>query len=680
MGDEITLNITPAEGYVLESVTVTGVNTNVVVTVTNGKFNMPADDVTVSATFKRADYTVTVNPTENGTVVADPTGGNMGDEITLNITPAEGYEVDQITVVYGEDNTPVEVTDNKFNMPAGNVTVTVTFKKSTYTVTVNPTENGTVVAEPTSGNMGDEITLNITPAEGYEVDQITAVYGENNTAVEVTDNKFTMPAGNVTVTVTFKEIVHTYTVTGSPADLFGADNAWDPNNANGGMTLGEDGLYTWTSQPTFVGGDVEFKVVQDNSWDVCYPAGDNIKIEDLKPGTYTLTVTFNPETGEVTYNIVGQADVYVWGTINGNDSQAADQGVKMTSEDGKTYTASITAPYHEGGYCFFAFTHALGENADDMTTLNSSRFMAQSNGDFLVNGPTMNKELTLVYQNDAMMKIPAGEYTLTVDLENMKLTISGGTQLTYILTNGVEGVDYTVINDLAVVDRHVGTEQFFTSDGNDNWITIKAGDFFADATLMDALKGGYVSGVFSDKNQNPYLTLTVAPEEAEDATEVDAKTYVLYDEFTPKVDEVINVSKAYYKSSENTLRAYAPGAGAQGQSLEVDTSLFNFNFVDGHQYNVRGVINIKEPWNTVPSGISPRDYDFPFQNYKLFVLDVEETQIPTAIDDIFAEQGVKSVRYYNAAGAESTVPFSGVNIIVKEMLDGTKVTTKAIIK
>ena len=54
MGDEITLTITPAEGYELESVTVTGVNTNVAVTVTDGKFTMPADDVTVSATFKKS--------------------------------------------------------------------------------------------------------------------------------------------------------------------------------------------------------------------------------------------------------------------------------------------------------------------------------------------------------------------------------------------------------------------------------------------------------------------------------------------------------------------------------------------------------------------------------------------------------------------------------------------------
>ena len=758
MGDEITLTITPAEGYELESVTVTGINTNVAVTVNaDGTFTMPADDVTVSATFKKSTYTVTVNPVENGTVVANPTSGNMGDEITLTITPAEGYELESVTVTGVNTNVAVTVTDGKFTMPADNVTVTATFKKSTYTVTVNPSENGTVVANPTSGNMGDEITLTITPAEGYELESVTVTGVNTNVAVTVTggkftmpaddvvviatfreipvttytitvnpsdngtvtpskteaaegdvitltvtpaegyeletltvmmgetpvtvtaDNTFTMPAGNVVVSATFKEIVHTYNVVGEPAELFGTGEAWDPVSSDANMTLGADGNYTWTSQPTYLNGEtVQFKVVQDRSWDSgCYPEGDNVKIEGLKPGTYTVTVTFNPETGEVTYTVDGQADVYVWGIFDG--TIAANEGVKMTSEDGKIYTASITVSDFNAGYSFFAMSHTLGANANDWTTLNAHRFMAESEGDFLVSGPMMNKELGLVYKNDASMKIPAGEYTLTLDLENMKLTITGGTQLSYILESGVEGVDYTVINDLVVVEKHDGTAQFFTSDGNNNWITLKGGDFYADAALIEAMKGGHVSGVFSDKNLNPYLTLTVAPEEAEDATTIEPEVYSLADAFSPKVDEVITVSKAYYKASENTLRAYAPGP-TQGQSLTVDTSLFDYNFKDGRQYTVLGVINIKEPWNAKVDGIAPQDYNYPFQNYKLLVLDVTEHPASTAIDDILAEQGVKSVRYFNAAGLESNVPFPGVNIIVKEMNDGSKVTTKAIVK
>ena len=670
-GDEVAVTVAPATGYELETLTYT-VEGSDPVAIENGKFNMPAANVTINATFKIVGYTITVAETQNGTVTA-PATANYGDEVVVTVEPATGYELETLTYTV-EGAEPVAIEDGKFSMPAANVTINATFKAIDYTITVAETQNGTVEA-PATAHYGDEVTLTIRPAEDYELETLTyTVEGSDPVAIE--NGKFSMPAANVTINATFKAIEHTYTVVGEPAELFGGDSAWDPNNENGEMTLGDDGLYTWTSEPTFLEGDVKFKVVRDNSYDTSYPA-DNYVISGLTPGTYTITITFNPETGEITVNVQGSADVYVYGDIN-DIPFAPNAGVKMTSEDGKVYTATVTTTDKENGYGFFAFTHKLSAEASDWGTANAYRFLAQSNGNFLVNGPTMNVALDMAYNADNAMQIPAGEYTLTVDLENMKLTITGGTQLSYILASGVEGVDYTVINDLAVVDRHQGTKQFFTSDGNDNWITIKGGNFFDDAILMDALKGGYVSGVFSEKNLNPYLTLTVAPEEG-DGLEVEPKIYKLSEEFAPKVDEVILVERGYYKASENTLRAYAPGA-VQGQSLTIDTSLFDFDFKDGYQYkNIRGVINIKEPW-TVPSGINPLEYNYPFQNYKLLVLDADEVDPITGIDDINAEQGVKSVRYFNAAGLESNTPFQGVNIVVKEMIDGSRVTTKVILK
>lgn len=50
--------------------------------------------------------------------------------------------------------------------------------------------------------------------------------------------------------------------------------------------------------------------------------------------------------------------------------------------------------------------------------------------------------------------------------------------------------------------------------------------------------------------------------------------------------------------------------------------------------------------------------------------------IPTAIETVSKE--VKSVRYYNTLGIESTTPFEGVNIIVTTFIDGSHATTKVI--
>lgn len=60
-----------------------------------------------------------------------------------------------------------------------------------------------------------------------------------------------------------------------------------------------------------------------------------------------------------------------------------------------------------------------------------------------------------------------------------------------------------------------------------------------------------------------------------------------------------------------------------------------------------------------------------------FVVTYEEDQA-TGVDGIEAGKQVRSTRYYNLAGQTSATPFDGVNIVVNEMADGSKVTTKVI--
>lgn len=72
-----------------------------------------------------------------------------------------------------------------------------------YTITKASATNGTVSTSPASSCIaGKEVTITATPSEGYVVDTISVMAG--TTAIKVTNNKFTMPAANVTVTVTFK--------------------------------------------------------------------------------------------------------------------------------------------------------------------------------------------------------------------------------------------------------------------------------------------------------------------------------------------------------------------------------------------------------------------------------------------------------------------------------------------
>ena len=71
-------------------------------------------------------YTVNVEASTNGTAVSDLANANEGDEVTITSTPASGYKLNEIVVMQGE--TEIVVTDGVFTMPAGDVTVTVTFQ------------------------------------------------------------------------------------------------------------------------------------------------------------------------------------------------------------------------------------------------------------------------------------------------------------------------------------------------------------------------------------------------------------------------------------------------------------------------------------------------------------------------------------------------------------------------
>ena len=78
-----------------------------------------------------------------------------------------------------------------------------------YRITVEATQGGTVTADPTAAKAGTTVTLTPVPHRGYQVGAV-AVTDRFGEAVAVTENAdgtytFTMPNGQVTVTVTFEQ-------------------------------------------------------------------------------------------------------------------------------------------------------------------------------------------------------------------------------------------------------------------------------------------------------------------------------------------------------------------------------------------------------------------------------------------------------------------------------------------
>ena len=135
-GDTVRLIITPADGYELVSANA-GNEALIPDEDGNCAFEMPAQDVTVTATFKAVTpqptlYTVMLGTYEHGTVAfIEPNEDNKyeaGDEVHLTITPDEGYELETISLE--GINLAIPVVDGiaTFTMPAQDVVVLATFK------------------------------------------------------------------------------------------------------------------------------------------------------------------------------------------------------------------------------------------------------------------------------------------------------------------------------------------------------------------------------------------------------------------------------------------------------------------------------------------------------------------------------------------------------------------------
>ncbi len=75
-----------------------------------------------------------------------------------------------------------------------------------YTITVESDENGTAKANRDTANEGDSITLTATPNAGYAFKEWQVLSGEGLVSDIVIDyNRFTMPAGNVSIKALFEE-------------------------------------------------------------------------------------------------------------------------------------------------------------------------------------------------------------------------------------------------------------------------------------------------------------------------------------------------------------------------------------------------------------------------------------------------------------------------------------------
>ena len=350
---------------------------------TEATFTMPDGDVQITATFTEAAavaHNVIIEQQEHGTVTADKQTAVAGETVTLTITPDEGYEYDS-NRINGGDDLGVTISDDPydgpftaprkalsltlssdkktatFTMPDDDVTVAIFFKAKQYKLSKKSgISNGDVTAEPDFGqvSVGKTVTLTVTPAEGYELDELTVaekesglviVFGAPRKAksVAVTDNEdgtyaFTMPAFDVEVNATFKAVAAKHKVT-----IVAENGTVEADKEE--YAAGETVTLTITPAEGYEFGS--YKIEDDDTFNQTKDEGeyDGPFSAPRKAPSITLsednkTATFTMPDNDVKVTVFFNQSKYdVKLTFTGNGTAIVD---KTTAAAGETVTITVT--------------------------------------------------------------------------------------------------------------------------------------------------------------------------------------------------------------------------------------------------------------------------------------------------------------------------------------------------
>ena len=167
-------------------------------------------------------YTVAVTAdAEKGTVELDKTQVALGETAVATVTAKEGWAVTKVEF-NGVKLTPNAEGKYEFTGAIYTNSLVVEFAEDLqYDITINTPENGTAELSATKAKIGTEITITVSPAEGYEIDYVK-VNGESIRAVDGA-YKFTL-SGTTSVEVAFKLYVEVNNETYTWDKAFGVDS------------------------------------------------------------------------------------------------------------------------------------------------------------------------------------------------------------------------------------------------------------------------------------------------------------------------------------------------------------------------------------------------------------------------------------------------------------------------
>lgn len=281
-----TIVATANENYVIETLTVDGKE----IDDAKGKEKYDLSNVSalknvtekhsVSVSFYRPTYEITINYNKNGTVKDNSdnpvsNGGKIilkqGDEAGFTAVAETNYHIAKVEIdknVNDKFNNSTTKYSETFNDNKAH-SVTITFAINTFNVTVNSGENGTATASPATVDYNGSTDITITPDKGYDIETVR-VNGLAVDNLDETENgyKYTISdiKADVTVEVKFDKINSSipadiisnkyYKITFSSAPV----KEYVAKNGTNVFVLKKDAIAT-------ISGGTEYSNVQINSSD-----------------------------------------------------------------------------------------------------------------------------------------------------------------------------------------------------------------------------------------------------------------------------------------------------------------------------------------------------------------------------------------------------------------------------
>ena len=498
--------ITAASGYTLQSVTFTYKNSNNGVLVYNesnitsesacslsgssaeftvshssgnkkGQARITSISVTYSdggTTPEPTTYSITgTGAVTGGNVTASSTSGiTAGTSVTITATPSTGYDLSNLTVdgndVTSSVNSSYQYT---FTMPEHDVAVSATF-----------TEQST--PQPSGSNRFERIT-NVNQLEAGKryllVDETTpAVLGKiSNTSTkygESVTSGFTLNNGVITLSENSSAKVLT---------LGGAAGLW---------TFQLDNSYlNWTSGNSLSAAST---VSENTQWIINIANNGEATIRNVNNNERYLRYNFNnprfacyapPTNGDLTgrncYLYVEVEEtasdkLYLIGnSLNGVSPWDLTKGVEMTYNS--TAGRYATDVYFDGngnnGVDYFQFAKGIPTDEQNKTNWDAltGRIGADSNGNYVITDNMVNGDYAMGIRSNTPIEsfqIPAGLYTVSVDLTNMKCYVKKN-PVTMTINNNTSGTTYfeeTATATLASnLTEYAGAKIYYTTDGTD---------------------------------------------------------------------------------------------------------------------------------------------------------------------------------------------------------------------